>query len=50
MKFVSRFSEHNPGGGKEELVKCLNEAEKQIIFAEKALRKIIECLVIKYVF
>ena len=47
MAFISQFGEYNPGGGKEEVLKYLNEAEKQVVLAEKALRKIIECLEIK---
>ena len=44
MAFISQFGEYNPGGGKDEVLKYLNEAEKQVVLAEKALRTIINCL------
>ena len=44
MAFISQFAEYNPGGGKDEVLKYLNEAEIQAVLAEKALRTIINCL------
>jgi len=44
MAFISQFAEYNPGGGKDEVLKYLNEAESQVVFAEKALKTIIECI------
>ena len=36
--------EYNPGGGKDEVKKYLDESEKQVIIAEKALKTIIDIL------
>jgi len=44
MAFISQFGEYNPGGGKDEVLKYLNESKKQVILAEEALKTIIECL------
>lgn len=44
MAFISQFGEYNPGGGKDEVLKYLNEAQKQVVLAEKALRTIINCI------
>jgi hypothetical protein len=44
MAFISQFGEYNPGGGKDEVLKYLNEAEKQVILAEKALKVILDCV------
>merc|ERR1719384_1653950 len=44
MAFISQFGEYNPGGGKDEVKKYLDESEKQVVIAEKALRSIIEIL------
>eukprot|EP00591_Stephanopyxis_turris_P010597 CAMPEP_0195530408 /NCGR_PEP_ID=MMETSP0794_2-20130614/33283_1 /TAXON_ID=515487 /ORGANISM="Stephanopyxis turris, Strain CCMP 815" /LENGTH=165 /DNA_ID=CAMNT_0040661915 /DNA_START=284 /DNA_END=781 /DNA_ORIENTATION=+ len=44
MSFISQFGEYNPGGGKDEVLKYLEEARKQVILAEKALRNIMDCL------
>lgn len=44
MAFISQFGEYNPGGGKDEVLKYLNEAQKQVILAEKALKTILDCL------
>lgn len=44
MAFISQFGEYNPGGGKDEVLKYLNEAKKQVIDAEKALKTIMDCL------
>eukprot|EP00594_Rhizosolenia_setigera_P019769 CAMPEP_0178973754 /NCGR_PEP_ID=MMETSP0789-20121207/21940_1 /TAXON_ID=3005 /ORGANISM="Rhizosolenia setigera, Strain CCMP 1694" /LENGTH=217 /DNA_ID=CAMNT_0020661739 /DNA_START=36 /DNA_END=689 /DNA_ORIENTATION=+ len=44
MAFISQFGEYNPGGGKDEVLKYLNEAKKQVELAESALKKIIDIL------
>jgi len=44
MAFISQFGEYNPGGGKDEVLKYLNESKKQVILAEQALKTIMECL------
>mmetsp|Transcript_27993 Transcript_27993/g.52112 ORF Transcript_27993/g.52112 Transcript_27993/m.52112 type:complete len:231 (-) Transcript_27993:354-1046(-) len=44
MAFISQFGEYNPGGGKDEVLKYLNEAQKQVVLAEKSLKIIMECL------
>lgn len=44
MAFISQFGEYNPGGGKDEVLKYLNEAKKQVELAEKALRTIIDAI------
>lgn len=44
MAFISQFGEYNPGGGKDEVLKYLNEAQKQVILAEKALKAILDCV------
>ena len=44
MAFISQFGEYNPGGGKDEVLKYLNEAEKQVVLAEKALKVILDCV------
>jgi len=44
MAFISQFGEYNPGGGKDEVLKYLNESQKQVLIAESALKKIVECL------
>mmetsp|Transcript_18167 Transcript_18167/g.26883 ORF Transcript_18167/g.26883 Transcript_18167/m.26883 type:complete len:206 (-) Transcript_18167:2181-2798(-) len=44
MAFISQFGEYNPGGGKDEVLKYLNESEKQVVLAEQALKTIMECL------
>ena len=41
---VSEFGEYNPGGGKDEVLKYLNEAEIQVKLAEKALKTILDCV------
>uniref|UniRef100_A0A7S2JYE7 Uncharacterized protein n=1 Tax=Leptocylindrus danicus TaxID=163516 RepID=A0A7S2JYE7_9STRA len=47
MAFISQFGEYNPGGGKDEVLKYLNEAKKQVELAEGALSKIMDCLDMK---
>lgn len=44
MAFISQFAEYNPGGGKDEVLKYLNEAQTQVIMAEKTLKTILECV------
>merc|ERR1712232_395861 len=44
MAFISQFGEYNPGGGKDEVLKYLNESKKQVVIARNALKTIIECL------
>mmetsp|Transcript_15996 Transcript_15996/g.22791 ORF Transcript_15996/g.22791 Transcript_15996/m.22791 type:complete len:229 (+) Transcript_15996:122-808(+) len=44
MAFISQFGEYNPGGGKDEVLKYLEESKKQVIIAEKALRTIMTSL------
>lgn len=44
MAFISQFGEYNPGGGKEEVLKYLNESQKQVIIAQKALKTIMDIL------
>lgn len=44
MAFISQFGEYNPGGGKDEVLKYLEEARKQVITAKGALKKIIDAL------
>jgi len=44
MAFISQFGEYNPGGGKDEVLKYLEESKKQVILAKAALEKIIIAL------
>ena len=44
MAFISQFGEYNPGGGKDEVLKYLNESQKQVVLAEKALKTILDCI------
>ena len=44
MAFISQFGEYNPGGGKDEVLKYLNESKKQVILARDSLKTIMECL------
>lgn len=44
MAFISQFGEYNPGGGKDEVLKYLNESQKQVILAKSALEKILDSL------
>lgn len=44
MAFISQFGEYNPGGGKDEVLKYLDEAQKQVILAKSALGKIMTAL------
>merc|ERR1711966_170441 len=44
MAFISQFAEYNPGGGKDEVLKYLNEAQTQVELAEKALAIILDAV------
>jgi Ca2+ transporting ATPase len=44
MAFIAQFGEYNPGGGKDEVLKYLNESKKQVVLAQKALKTIMESL------
>ena len=44
MAFISQFGEYNPGGGKDEVLKYLNESKKQVEMASKSLKTIMDCL------
>lgn len=44
MAFISQFGEYNPGGGKDEVLKYLNESKKQVEIASKSLKTIMDCL------
>jgi len=44
MAFVSQFGEYNPGGGKDEVLKYLNEAKKQVVTVRDSLKVIIDAL------
>jgi len=44
MAFISQFGEYNPGGGKDEVKKYLEESRKQVVLAQKALKDILNVL------
>jgi hypothetical protein len=44
MAFISQFGEYNPGGGKDQVLKYLNESETQVLLAKKSLKTIIDAL------
>jgi hypothetical protein len=44
MAFISQFGEYNPGGGKDEVLKYLNESKKAVIVAQSSLKKIMDAL------
>mmetsp|Transcript_34407 Transcript_34407/g.61784 ORF Transcript_34407/g.61784 Transcript_34407/m.61784 type:complete len:221 (+) Transcript_34407:53-715(+) len=44
MAFISQFAEYNPGGGKDEVKKYLDEAQTQVVLAESALKTILDCV------
>ena len=44
MAFISQFAEYNPGGGKDEVLKYLEEAKKQVVLARSSLEKILTVL------
>lgn len=47
MAFISQFGEYNPGGGKDEVLKYLEEAKKQVVLAKGSLQKIMTALEIQ---
>jgi hypothetical protein len=47
MAFISQFGEYNPGGGKDAVIKYLNESKTQVELASKCLEKIMDCLEIE---
>lgn len=47
MAFISQFAEYNPGGGKDSVLKYLEESKKAVIVAESSLKKIMETLDLK---
>jgi hypothetical protein len=44
MAFISQFGEYNPGGGKDEVQKYLEESRKQVVLAQQALKDILTVL------
>jgi hypothetical protein len=44
MAFISQFGEYNPGGGKDAVLKYLNESKKQVELASTSLKVIMDCL------
>jgi hypothetical protein len=44
MAFISQFGEYNPGGGKDAVLKYLEESRTQVIRSEKALKTIMDVL------
>lgn len=44
MAFISQFGEYNPGGGKDSVLKYLEESKKAVVVAENSLKKIMETL------
>lgn len=44
MAFISQFGEYNPGGGKDEVLKYLNESKKAVVQAQASLKKIMDAL------
>ena len=44
MAFISQFGEYNPGGGKDEVQKYLDESKKQVVLAQQALKDILSVL------
>lgn len=44
MAFISQFGEYNPGGGKDAVLKYLNESKKQVEIAESCLKRIMTVL------
>mmetsp|Transcript_5400 Transcript_5400/g.6217 ORF Transcript_5400/g.6217 Transcript_5400/m.6217 type:complete len:203 (+) Transcript_5400:139-747(+) len=47
MAFISQFGEYNPGGGKEAVLKYLEESQKAVIVAQTSLKTIMETLNLK---
>merc|ERR1711935_1047835 len=44
MAFISQFGEYNPGGGKDAVLKYLEESKKQVEVASKSLKTIMDCI------
>jgi len=44
MAFISQFAEYNPGGGKDEVLKYLEESKRQVVLAISALEKIMKAV------
>jgi hypothetical protein len=44
MAFISQFGEYNPGGGKDEVLKYLNESKKAVVQAADSLKRIMDAL------
>jgi hypothetical protein len=44
MAFISQFGEYNPGGGKDQVLKYLLEAETNVKLAKTSLKVIIDAL------
>ena len=42
MAFISQFGEYNPGGGKDEVLKYLDESKKQVVIVRDCLRTILQ--------
>jgi hypothetical protein len=47
MAFISQFGEYNPGGGKDSVLKYLNESKKAVIQAQGSLKRIMVALDLK---
>lgn len=47
MAFTSSFGEYNPGGGKDQVDKYLEESRKQVVLCQKALGEIVDILQLK---
>jgi len=41
MAFLSQFGEYNPGGGKDQVLKYLDESKTQVKIVEKSLKTIL---------
>jgi hypothetical protein len=44
MAFISQFGEYNPGGGKDSVLKYLNQSKIQVESAAVSLKVIMDCL------
>ena len=44
MAFISQFGEYNPGGGKDEVLKYLEESKKQVIIVRDSLKTVMTTL------
>jgi len=47
MAFISQFAEYNPGGGKDSVLKYLEESKKAVLLAQSSLKKIMANLDLK---